>query len=354
MKNRSLLNKTLTQFSVCTIVILLLSAPIFYLLTKHYYAEDMIDLVEAVKQGNPLPENIDLEEDIMIGIMLQYTLISFAFGIAIVLMMRVIARRLWIPFDKMLETTENFHFESNTLPMLPTSDIKEFCRLNQALSKLMGNSLKSYRVQKEFTENASHELQTPLAIFQNKLELMLQQPDLTEKQAVSIQELYQISNRMSLLNRNLLLLAKIENNQYLQKDTIEVTEKLIDILPTLEGLANGIVVSKVFSDKSLVISGNITLFECLVYNLFVNAIRHNKPSEGSIEIYLIGNELSIYNTSDENGLNEERIFSRFYRTSENMKGNGLGLSIAKAICDYHGWLIRYRYVDKKHIFTVKF
>ncbi|ADV45128.1 HAMP domain-containing sensor histidine kinase [Bacteroides helcogenes] len=352
MKTTSLLRKTLTQFIICTVIILLLTTPLFYLLTKHFYAEDMIDLIEVIQNGHPMPQ-IDLERDIMKGLMLQFALISCVLGIAIVLMMRFISRRLWIPFDETLKVMEHFHLEDGTLPTLPGSDIKEFDRLNRALNRLMDNSLKSYCMQKEFTENASHELQTPLAVFQSKLDLLLQQPNLTEEQADCIQNLYQTSARLTRLNRNLLLLAKIENSQYKQQDNINVTELLNHLLPTLQDLAQDISIRHSFAEPPLIVQGNTTLFESLAYNLFVNAVRHNKPSGGSINIYLIGDELTVSNTSSETALDSHLIFNRFYRPSEKIKGNGLGLSIVKAICDYHGWKIRYDYEDGQHLFTVK-
>jgi len=213
MKKKSLMYKSLTQFIVCVAILLLLATPLFYWLTKSFYSEDMIDIIEAVQQGKPVPA-LDLEEDILHGIMIQFALIVTVLGVAIVLMMRFISGRLWQPFDKTLEVIEHFKLENGVCPQLAESDTKEFARLNTALQRLMTNSLNSYRLQKEFTENASHELQTPLAVFQSKLDLLLQQPELTERQADIIQDLYQMNNRLSRLNRNLLLLAKMENNQF--------------------------------------------------------------------------------------------------------------------------------------------
>ena len=171
---RSLLDKALVQFVICTVILLLVATPLFYLLTKHFYAEDMIDIIEAVKQGEPIP-SLDLEEDILQGI-----LISGILGIAITLTMRFITSRLWKPFDATLQKAEQFRLENGQLPDLPDSDVKEFEQLNHTLLSLMQNNLNSYRVQKEFTENASHELQTPLAIIQSKLDLFLQQPELSK------------------------------------------------------------------------------------------------------------------------------------------------------------------------------
>ncbi len=123
--------------------------------------------------------------------MLQFGLIAGVLCVALVVV-RLISRRMWKPFDETLDRIEQFKLEDEKLPTLPDSDIQEFKRLNAALDTLMKNNLASYRSQKEFTENASHELQTPLAIFQSKLDLLLQQPDLTEPQAEIIQSLYQV------------------------------------------------------------------------------------------------------------------------------------------------------------------
>lgn len=352
MNKKSLLNKTLTQFIICTAVILLLATPLFYLLTKHYYAEDMIDIIEATQQGHPLPA-IDLEQDIMHGIMIQFALISGVLGIAIVFMVRFISQRLWKPFDESLKLIEGFRLESGIVPKLPDSNVKEFDRLNRTLNQLMGNSMVSYRAQKEFTENASHELQTPLAVFQSKLDLLLQQPDLTEQQAVAIQDLYRVSNRLARLNRNLLLLAKIENKQYGQMDTIDIVASIEELLPSLESMAGSITIGKSFQERNLVIRGNKALLESMINNLVVNAVRHN-TADGTITIAILGNSLIVSNTSEEGALNAQLMFNRFYHPSEKAKGNGLGLAIVKAICDYHGWAVEYEYKDGKHFFKIQF
>lgn len=349
---KSLLNKTLTQFIACTVIILFLATPLFYLLTKHYYAEDMRDIIEAVQQNQPIPE-LDLEEDIVQGILLQFILISGVLGIAIVLMMRLISKRLWEPFDKTLKQIEGFKLENGEIPLLADSNIKEFTRLNHALNRLMENSVKSYKTQKEFTENASHELQTPLAVFQSKLDVLLQQPDLTASQAETIQGLYQVTNRLTRLNRNLLLLAKIDNKQYNQMDSINLVATLEELFPFLESLAEGITLHRSFQSPVFTIKGNKILLESLINNLVVNAVRHNIPN-GDIDIAIEGNQFIISNTSGAEALDPHLLFNRFYRPSEKIKGNGLGLAIVKAICDYHGWEINYKYANNRHYFRIQF
>lgn len=314
MKKKSLMYKSLTQFIVCVAILLLLATPLFYWLTKSFYAEDMIDIIEAVQQGKPVPA-LDLEEDILRGIMIQFALIVTVLGVAIVLMMRFISGRLWQPFDKTLEVIEHFKLENGVCPQLAESDTKEFARLNTALQRLMTNSLNSYRLQKEFTENASHELQTPLAVFQSKLDLLLQQPELTERQADIIQDLYQMNNRLSRLNRNLLLLAKMENNQFSRTESVDVVTVIKDLRPYLESLSGELVLTQNFSAASLPIKANRSLLESMVNNLVVNAVRHNKTG-GEITVSLSDDRLTISNTSDDAALDADQIFNRFYRPSE--------------------------------------
>lgn len=350
-RQRSLLRKSMTQFVVCVSVLFVLAMPIFYWLTKSYYAEDMADLVEAVRAGRNIPVP-DLEKDIMVGIMIQYGLITAMLGTGVVLTMRFISRKLWAPFDKTLDELDRFSLEKGRVPALPASDVAEFNRLNDSLRQLMHNSLDSYKAQKEFTENASHELQTPLAIFQSKLDLLLQQQELTESQAEIIQDLYQMTSRLSRLNRNLLLLAKIENAQFAKTEDICLNTFIEDFLPFLESIADGLHIVKDFQ-RQITIKANRSLLESMVNNLVVNAVRHNRPG-GSIVIGIKEKGLAVSNTSDEPALDATHIFNRFYRPEQNQNGNGLGLAIVKAVCDYHGWRIAYTYTEGRHCFDVKF
>lgn len=352
MRKKSLMRQSLTQFIVCVAVLLLLATPLFYWLTKNFYAEDMMDVIEAVSQGKDLPK-MDLEQDIIQGVMIQFGLIAAILGTAIVLTMRFISRRLWLPFDRTLSMIESFRLESGECPRLEDSDIKEFYRLNTALTKMMGSSLHSYKLQKEFTENASHELQTPLAVFQSKLDLLMQQPGLTERQAVVIQDLCQMNSRLSRLSRNLLLLAKMENGQFDATEQVDIIDLLNELMPFLETLADGLDIVRHFTVPTLPIKANRSLLESLVNNLIVNAVRHN-CQHGKIVVTVADNSLIVANTSDEKPLDRTHIFSRFYRASQSEKGNGLGLAIVKAVCDYHGWGIYYTFNNGMHEFRVTF
>ncbi|WP_321439207.1 HAMP domain-containing sensor histidine kinase [uncultured Bacteroides sp.] len=349
---KSLLQKSLTRFTICTVIIFILATPLFYLLTKNFYAEDLKEIIDAAQSGVPLPKT-DFERDMLAGIVLQFGLIMGVLLVSLILMLKLISKQLWAPFDDTLKRIEHFSLEKGTLPQFTKSNIKEFNRLNSVLTQLIENNLNSYKVQKEFTENASHELQTPLAVFQAKLDLLLQQPELTEQQAEIVQSLYEVSARLTRLNKNLLLLAKIDNRQYTQMELIDVTQIIEKVLPLLNGFTQGITIRKDIQVASLTIQANRTLLESLINNLIVNAVRHN-TNNGEIFIIIKPNQLILSNTSSEGILDKELLFERFHRASEKVKGNGLGLAIAKAICNLHGWEIEYQYKTCMHEFIVIF
>lgn len=351
MRKEKLINKTLTHFVVCVSVLLLLATPLFYVLVKNLYAEDILDLIEAIQRGKPMP-NIDFEEDLLSGVMLQFVLIASILGIAIVFTLRFISKKLWKPFDDTLQAMETFRLEDNRPSDLPDCDITEFSRLNAVFNKLTADNLHSYRVQKEFTENASHELQTPLAVFQSKLDLLVQQPNLTEEQALIIQDLNLMCRRLARLNRNLLLLAKMDNGQFAMSK-VDLVKLIGELRPYFEALLGNITMKEELLPASLLLNANKSLLESLLSNLVVNAVRHNKP-QGEINLTLRNDSLVISNTSDEAPLDEKQIFNRFFHSTANHHGNGLGLAIVKAICDYHAWCLKYDYKGNRHVFTITF
>lgn len=348
----TLLHRSLVRFMACTFAILLLAAPLFYWVTKNFYAEDMIDIIESVQRGDPLPR-LDLERDIVAGMTLQYLLTGGVFALAIVLSNLFIAKRLWRPFDETLRRIEQFRLEKGIIPPLNGGGTREFERLVLALQQLMENSLQSYRTQKEFTENASHELQTPLALLRSRLDLLLQQPGLTRQQAETVEELYALTGRLARLNRNLLLLARLDNKQYTQSERVDVAALLADLLPGLESLAGELHIRRDFRCRELIVQGNQALLEVLVQNLIVNAVRHNRPG-GEVTVCMETESLTVTNTSAGEALDPTRLFNRFYRPAGQQGGNGLGLSIAKAVCDYHGWSLDYAYREGQHTFRVGF
>lgn len=314
---------------------------------------------EIAIEGEPyvLAARIPMIEshDLLSMLITQYGVIFFILIICLTLVNVYISKRLWTPFYHTLAKIEQFSLESGEKPHFEDTNIKEFKRLNEQLSKLITENLSIYEQQKKFVEDASHELQTPLAVFQSQLDTLLQQPNLTENELNIIQSLYSTAARMSRLNKNLLLLAKMDNEQFEKRTVVDFVEILYEQLSPLKEMAesNGIKFS-VMINTTFSVSANEVLLESLIINLVVNAIRHNNNEKGNINICVDNNLFSISNTGQGGALNTDKIFRRFSRTSEERKGNGLGLSIVLQICKLHGWSVLYDYKNHQHVFTVFF
>lgn len=350
MKKTSLIHTLMLRFTICMLVLIVLSAPLFYFIVTGYYTED---LREAAKAASMSPTELDLEEDTVMGLVFQILAMVCILGLSVLFIIRMLPKKLWKPFYQTLHTLSQFRVEDGREPQFEPCHTKEFVELNDTLTRILSHSVRSYQIKKQFTENASHELQTPLAIMQGKLDLLLQDADLTDRQAQLMEDVYHEVRHMSQLSRNLLLLARIENAQYKKQEMVCLADKLQQLLPSLQLLADGITIRTDFTDSRLTLTCNEVLLEVALNNLVVNAVRHNRP-QGEIILRLKENRLDVVNTSDEPPLDPEHIFKRFYQKSSERKGNGLGLSIVKSICDYHNWTITYRYADKSHCFTIVF
>lgn len=293
-------------------------------------------------------------KDLLGTLAVQYGILFIILLISLSAVYYYMSKKLWTPFYKTLDIIGNFHLEQGIVPEFDETDTIEFERLNEILNGLLSNNIKVYQHQKKFIENASHELQTPLAILLSQLDMLLQQPDLTESQMDTMQSLYAVASRMTRLNKNLLLLAKMDNAQFKDRERVYFAELLETQLSYLQGMAEseGITVS-VKVDRELVIVANKILIESLVNNLIINAIRHN-TDHGKIEIEVTENSFIVKNTGDKTPLDATRIFERFSRTSEKKKGNGLGLSIVAQIAESHDWDVSYRFIEGVHCFVVEF
>ncbi|MBL7770844.1 MAG: HAMP domain-containing histidine kinase [Flavipsychrobacter sp.] len=266
---------------------------------------------------------------------------------------RRLSQQIWTPFQKTLASLKKFQLNQQQLPAFTKSDIKEFQELNTAIETMVEHSISVYKTQKEFTENASHELQTPLAILKNKLDLLLQSEGLTEQQYQLAEEMNGALLRSTRINKNLLLLAKIENNQFDSSEKVSIDTILLQSLDTLKeymdqkniGLVQHIV-SPVDKNAS---SG---LTELLCNNLLLNAIRNTREG-GQISVLLDNQQLEISN-SGQQALDPKQLFTRFSGISKSTGGTGLGLAIVQEICKFQQWAIQYEFRDGSHYFRVGF
>lgn len=270
-----------------------------------------------------------------------------------VLLNRSISKRLWQPFYHSLDKIRNFDLNQQRDIVFGQTAIAEFAELNQSLDKLIAGNIAAYTQQKEFADNASHELQTPLAIIQSKLEVLLQSKSLTDEQYNIIEDALKALSRVGRINKNLLLLTKIENSQFMEKEVINLSDLL----------KNSIAISVNFSeDKQIklqtdilpdvVVEGNKILVEILFNNLITNSIRHSS-FHSSISIHLSADRLVIANPGA-TPLQSDQLFKRFATASLQTPGTGLGLSLVKQICDRYGWKINYAFDKSLHVFSLHF
>jgi signal transduction histidine kinase len=265
-----------------------------------------------------------------------------------------ISRKLWAPFYETLSTIREYEFNRHAAIRLPETDTSEFTDLNRSLENLLKKNYNSYLEQKEFTENASHEMQTPLAIFQSQLEVLMQTSPLTEEQAGLIHSLEMNNKRLVRLNRSLLLLTKIENEEYQPTGPVNITELVIKFLLSYRYhiREKGLTLTET-CESDITFRANKTLIEILVSNVISNAVKHNIPG-GALLIQTAGAILTVRNTGIPQSLEPERIFQRFYRKSGETEGTGLGLAIVQRICKIGGFSIRYQYTGNLHEFKIDF
>lgn len=306
-------------------------------------------------QGKPylftIQTNIEESHETIAVIAMITTFFFVIIVVGLLYLNRKLSTSVWKPFRDTLGQLKTFNLNSQNKIEFPASDTTEFEELNQSLHKLIERNISVYKTQKEFTENASHELQTPLAIIKNKLDLLLQDRDLTEKQYGIVEDMNKALTRSSRINKNLLLLAKIDNNQFDGSEVIvfdRLLHQSIDILQEHFEQKNISLEEKIAADVQM--NGNGSLTEIMINNLIINAIRHTAPG-GSIGIRLTDSIFEISNSGTEK-LNTDLLFKRFSKLSADNSGSGLGLSIIQEICKFHHWTIHYRFENNHHIFSV--
>lgn len=273
-------------------------------------------------------------------------------GIAWLCVNRLVFRRLWRPFFESIGAIGKFELGKNQLVGFPRTRIEEFDFMNDQFRRMAEKVNNEYGVLKEFTENASHEMQTPLAVIRSKLDLAIQDPGLSKNQSASLQSAYAAVKRLASLNRSLLLIAKISNHQYSGSGVVDIKQRLQDKITQFEELWAG-KLTMTYELRDAEIDANPDLFDILLNNLFSNAGRHNIPN-GTVRVLLTSSVLEIENTGRPEPLDETRIFQRFYKGSqqEESESNGLGLSILKEICTISGITPSYSHHGNRHAFRL--
>lgn len=307
---------------------------------KKYTYNEKINLVEM--------------EGMVLSIALMFLLVITIFLIGIIWISKSTSKKIWEPFYDTLFQIRSFEIDKNKPPKFQETQIQEFDSLNKSIERLIEKNTAIYKNQKEFIENAAHELQTPLALFQSKIDTIIQTDGLSKEQSLLLNGLNNDVSRLNRLNKNLLLLSKIENDSYFEKQKYSVNDYIDKNFEFFEEQAEAkqIKVSKHF-DQNLQIESNSILIEILINNLFLNAIRHNSKA-GTISILIKDNTLLFSNTGAIDALQHDKLFNRFSKSDPSAKGNGLGLAIVKKIAELNNWSITYSFENNLHHFAVKF
>ena len=296
-------------------------------------------------------EEDDFIESLLIALVILYILIIAS----ILIINNISLKKIWKPFYSTLNYLSDYQFGQNKKLISNKTPITEFKLLDSEIAKMITRNEKSVYQQKQFIENASHELQTPIAVALNQIDVLLESDDLTQKNYLEINQIRNTLKRMSTLNQSLLMLSKIENQQFKDKEQVvfnSVVKTMIsDFNSILEFKSIELVLIENGEFKTLI---NKDLAYSLLSNLIKNALKHN-INNGKIIIEIDNLSLITKNTSNrKTPLNSEDIFRRFYKESEDHLSTGLGLSIVKTIIDNHSNMdISYAFEDPFHVFSLK-
>ncbi len=293
-----------------------------------------------------------VEAEDLVRLILVITLsVTVLLLISLFLINHFLLKRLWQPFHDTLNSMRSFELTKAGNISVVATKIDEFKELNVSVNAMAESVKKDYRELKSFTENAAHEMMTPLAVINLKLDSLLQTESFTDQQALLLQDIYHASGRLSRLHQSLLLLVKIENNLIGDIQDIDLSEliqsKIRDFHELFE--RDGLILKADLAPSHVKMSKYLA--DILLNNLFSNAVRHNSAG-GEIDVLLKDGYFTISNTGKEFQL-QTSVFDRFSKSVQS-EGMGLGLAITKQICNLYGFGLEHVNTDGKHYFTIKF
>lgn len=293
-------------------------------------------------------------EDLIVSIGLLFLSLLLILLIGFLFITRNLSRRLWSPFYSTLSQLRQFEINKASLFTAEKTDITEFLQLNDSIEQLIERNKIIYNNQREFIENAAHELQTPIAVLQSKIDILMQNENLTEDQINVYNDIYEHLSNYSRLNKNLLLLSKVDATKFIESESLNLNSIIEGQLDFFNEQAEhkGIQI-EYKPTRNIDLKTNKAFLEVLTSNLLLNAIRHNMKN-GKITIEVKHSSLVISNTGPNKSLQSEQIFKRFSKQGNAVTGNGLGLAIVKRICDLNGWNINYNFIKGLHSFTIEF
>jgi signal transduction histidine kinase len=295
---------------------------------------------------------VKTEDIAKMAFLLTFFLIAVMLA-ALFLVQRRLSVRLWQPFYETLDRLRAFRLTQPGPLNLAATDTDEFVELNTALVRLTEKVSQDYSALKRFTENASHEIQTPLAVIRAKLEMLLQSEELQDGQLAQLHTAQQAAGRLSRLQQVLLLLVKIENDQFQTREPVDLKKQVENKIDLLEDFISAKQLNVNLQLEKISIHMNPFLAETLLANLLGNAVKHNLTG-GWIRVSLTNSGLVITNSGNPLDVTPSQLFERFRRSTNQQDGMGLGLAIVKEICDNQGLTVNYSYKAGEHTVNVGF
>lgn len=298
-------------------------------------------------------KELSFTDNLTLRIMMLLSLLAIFFMFSFFLVFRFVAETSLFDFFDTVKKVRGFKVDETGDFELVESDVDEFEKLNDVLRFMTKKIQTDYKSLKEFTENASHEIQTPLAIIQNKVEQLIQNENITESQIESFSEILEATSRLSKLNKGLAQLVRIENGQYIDIEKVDIKLIVQNNIDQLEDMivAKSITVNTDFESVEL-IDINPNLAELLIFNLMKNAVKHNVTS-GVINVKMHNKELIISNSGLNKELDIDNLYKRFVKGSES-KSLGLGLAIVQKICKTYEVDLSYYFKSDLHTLRLLF
>lgn len=298
----------------------------------------------------PTIEKDDLQEAILWWIVYLYLFLL----LAILLVNVLVLHRTLRPLYALLRWFDSYTVGGKNAPLVNDTKVVEFRRLNEAANRYAERAESLFERQKQFIGNASHEMQTPLAICRNRLEMLVDDGSaLTEAQLGEILKVQGTLDYLVRLNRSLLLLSKIENGQFPESEPVDVNALVRSTAEDLgEIYAYRGIRFTLLEEGQLTVRMNPSLAASVVGNLLKNAFVHG-DADGEIVVRVDAGSLSVANSGAGGALDGEHVFDRFYQGTKREGSTGLGLAIVDAVCRLYGMRIGYGYADGRHCFTLR-
>ncbi len=292
-------------------------------------------------------------ESLVEHVLLWTALLFFVLLVTLIIIAVVILDYNMRPFRELMEWMDRYVPGNSHDPIPSNTDVVEFQKLSSAVRQAVDRFEHEYEERKIFIGNASHELQTPLAVCGNRIEMLLERPDLDEEMASELVKLHRSIQHLVRLNRTLLLLSKIENDRFPEMSDVDFTSMLRDAVELNDEIYSYKSLRSSFvADGRFVWRINEQMASVLVGNLLKNAYVHSEEG-GIVKVHVTSEGFSVSNPGKE-PLDRSKMFSRFYLPGGRKEGStGLGLALAYSVCDRNGMSLSYDFEENRHVFHVK-